>query len=154
VGLLKLFLTFLLLTIAGSSARADQIAIVVGPEVALENLSFSEVRQIFIGSRQFWSPNLRVTLLMQAPGAREREAALKTIYQMSEAQFRQYWISKVFRAEVPGGPKVLYSHQTTLEMLFAIPGAVALVEASQVPKNLKILKIDGRLPGQGGYKLP
>jgi hypothetical protein len=86
VGLLKLFLTFLVLTIAGSSARADQIAIVVGPEVALENLSFSEVRQIFIGSRQFWSPNLRVTLLMQAPGAREREAALKTIYQMSEAQ--------------------------------------------------------------------
>jgi hypothetical protein len=154
VGLLKLFLTFLLLTIAGSSARADQIAIVVGPEVLLENLSFSEVRQIFIGSRQFWSTNLRVTLLIQAPGAREREAALKTIYQMTEAQFRQYWISKVFRAEAPGGPKVLYSHQTTLEMLLAIPGAVALVEASQVPKNLKILKIDGLLPGQGGYKLP
>ena len=52
-----------------------------------------------LGDRQFWTSNLRVTLLVRAPGAREREVVLKTIYQMSEAQFRQYWIAKVFRAE-------------------------------------------------------
>ena len=51
----------------------------------------------------------KVTLLVRAPGAREREVVLKTIYQMSEAQFRQYWIAKVFRAEAAQRPPGSYT---------------------------------------------
>ncbi len=86
-------------------------------------------------------------------GAREREVVLKTIYQMSEAQFRQYWIAKVFRNEVATGPKVVYSNEMATELTAAIPGAVAFVEAAQAPKGLKVLKINGKLPGQPGYPL-
>jgi hypothetical protein len=39
------------------------------------------------------------------------------------------------------------------ELALAIPGAVAFVEASQVPKGLKVLKINGLLPGEKGYPL-
>jgi hypothetical protein len=39
------------------------------------------------------------------------------------------------------------------ELVNAIPGSVAFVDASQVPKGLKILKIDGKLPGEKGYPL-
>ena len=28
---------------------------------------------------------------------------------MTEAQFRQHWIGKVFRADTPSGPKIVYS---------------------------------------------
>ena len=65
----------------------------------VDNLTFAELRRLMLGDRQFWASNLKVTLLVRAPGARERDVVLKTIYQMSEAQFRQYWIAKVFRAE-------------------------------------------------------
>ena len=78
--------------------------------------------------------------------ARERDVVLRTIYQMNEAQFRQYWISKVFRAEMTEGPKLVYSSETALELAAAIPGAVAFVDASQVPKGAH-LKINGKLPG-------
>jgi len=63
------------------------------------------MRKLLLGDRQFWNSNLRVTLLIRAPDTRERKVVLKTIYRMSEAQFRQYWISTVFRAEA-GGPKI------------------------------------------------
>ena len=134
-------------------AASNDIAIVVRPDVPVENLSFSELRKVLLGDRQFWTSNVRVTLLVRAPGAREREVVLKSIYQMSESQFRQYWIAKVFRAEAASGPRIVYSNEMAEELALAIPGAVAFVEASQVPKGLKILKINGLLPGEKGYPL-
>jgi hypothetical protein len=138
-----------LLAAAGSS----EIAIVVRSDVPVDNLSLGELRKLMLGDRQFWSPNLRVTLLMRAPGSREREVVLKTIYEMSEAQFQQYWIAKVFRAEATSGPRIVYSNEMAVEMAAAIPGAVAFVDAGQVPKGLKVLRINGHLPGEKGYVL-
>jgi hypothetical protein len=126
---------------------------VVSGDVPVDNLSFSEVRKVFLGERQFWNPNLRVVLLMRAPVAPERDVVLRTIYQMSEAQFRQYWISKVFRADVSSGPKIVYSTEMANDLVNAIPGAIAFIDSAQVPKTLKVIKIDGKLPGDKAYPL-
>ena len=108
---------------------------------------------MMLGERQFWSSNLKVTLLIQAPGTRARDVVFKTIYEMSEAQFRQYWIAKVFRAEASTAPKIVYSNEMATELSASIPGALAFVDAGQVPKRLKVLKINGLLPGQPGYPI-
>src|SRR5579864_1064651 len=142
---IRLFLLALLLF--ARLAEAGPVAIVVAPDVPVDELSFSEVRKVFLGDRQFWNPRLRVVLLVRAPIAPERDVVLRTIYQMSEAQFRQYWISKVFRADVSSGPKIVYSTEMASELVTAIPGAVAFIDAAQIPKGLKVLKIDGKLPG-------
>jgi len=137
---------------AAPLAEGD-IAIVVRPDVPVDNLTFAELRRLMLGDRQYWTSNLRVTLLVRAPGAHEREVVLRTIYQMSEAQFRQYWIAKVFRNEAATGPKVVYSNEMAAELASAIPGAVAFVEADKAPKGLKVLKVNGKLPGETGYPL-
>ena len=151
-GMPRRALLFALLALPAFAAEGD-LAIVVRPDVPVDNLSFADLRRLMRGERQFWSSNLRVTLLVRAPGARERDIVLKTIYEMSEAQFRQYWIAKVFRAEAASGPRIVYSNEMAAELATAIPGAVAFVDASQVPKGLKVLKIDGHLPGEKGYPL-
>ena len=140
---------------AGPVWPADEnaIAVVVRQDVPVDNLTFAELRRLMLGDRQYWSSNLRVTLLMRAPGAHERDVALKTVYQMSEAQFRQYWIAKVFRAEAASGPRVVYSNEMAQELAAQIPGAVALVAAGPVPAGLKVLKINGMLPRDPGYPL-
>jgi hypothetical protein len=139
---------------AGMAGMSDtDIAVVVRPDTPSDGLTFAEIRKLLLGDRQFWSSNLRVTLLIRAPAARERQVVLKVIYQMSESQFRQYWISKVFRAEASSGPKIVYSNEMATELVSAIPGSVAFVEAAGVPKGLKVLKIDGKLPGEKGYPL-
>jgi hypothetical protein len=129
------------------------IAVVVRPDVPVDNLSFADLRRLLLGDRQFWSSNLKVTLVVHAPGAREREVVLKDVYQMSEAQFRQYWIAKVFRAEAQAAPRIVYSNEMAVELALAVPGAVACIDASQVPKGLKVLKINGALPGDKSYPL-
>jgi len=137
---------------AGATGSGD-VAIIVRPDVPVDNVTFAEVRKLLLGDRQFWSSSLRVTLLVRAPGAREREVILKTVYQMSEAQFRQYWIAKVFRAEAASGPRVVFSNEMAAELTSAIPGALAFLESDQVPKGLKVLKINGKLPGEKDYPL-
>jgi hypothetical protein len=136
-----------------ATAAGTDIAIVVRPDVPVDNLTFADLRRVLLGDRQFWSSNLKVTLLVRAPGARERDVMLKEVYQMSEAQFRQYWIAKVFRAEAQSGPRIVYSNEMAVELALAVPGAVAFMDASQVPKGLKVLKINGALPGDKSYPL-
>src|SRR5258708_40363356 len=122
--------------LAGSApALEGDIAIVVRPDVPVDSLTFAELRRLMLGDRQFWASNLKVTLLVRAPGAREREVVLKSVYQMSEAQFRQYWIAKVFRAEAASGPRVVYSNETAAALTPPIPGPGAFVEAAQEPQR-------------------
>jgi hypothetical protein len=136
-----------------AQAAAADIAVVVRPDTPVDSLTLGQTRKLLLGEQQFWNPNLRVTLLLRAPSAREREVVLKVIYGMNEAEFRQYWISKMFRAEVASGPKMVYSNEMATELVNALPGSVAFVDSTQVPKGLKVLKIDGKLPGQAGYPL-
>jgi hypothetical protein len=138
---------------AAPATSAGNVAVVVHAGVPVDNLSLAELRRVLLGDRQFWTPNLRVTLLIRAPRAYERDVLLRRVYQMSEAQFRQYWIAKVFRAEAASGPKIIYSNQTATELVAGIPGAIAFVAATQIPRGLKVLRIDGRLPGARGYPL-
>lgn len=147
---MKLLTLFLVL--AGLVSAAP-VAIIVSNDVPVDQLTFAEVRKVFLGERQFWNPALRVVLLMRAPIAPERDVVLRTIYQMSESQFRQYWISKVFRADVSSGPKIVYSTEMANDLITAIPGAIAFVDAAQIPKGLKVLRIDGKLPGDKSYPL-
>jgi len=80
--------------------------------------------------------------------AREREIVLRTIYQMTEAQFRQYWISKVFRAEAASGPRIVYSNEEALDWSARCQGPSVSSMSRKSPKGLKVLRVDGRLPGE------
>src|ERR1700750_976510 len=99
------------LGVVPAQAASGDVAIVVRPDTPVDSLTLGDLRRVFLGDRQFWSSTLRVTLLVRAPGAHERDVVLSTVYQMSEAQSRQYWIAKVFRAEAAAAPKVVYSNE-------------------------------------------
>ena len=129
------------------------MAVIAHPEISVSGLSIAELRRVFLGDRLFWGEDLRVTLLVPPPRSREREALLGSIYQMSEAQYRHYWIAKVFRTEATAPPKVVSSPGMAVELVLAIPGAVALVEAGRMPAGVKVLQIEGKRPGDAGYPL-
>ena len=132
---------------------ASGIAIVVHPDVPVDNLTVSELRRVVLGDREFWPAGVRITLLIRAPVAHERDVVLKNLCQMTEAQFRQHWIGKVFRADTALAPKIVYSAEMAVAMVNRFPGAIAFVDASLLSKGLKVVKVDGRAPGEAGYML-
>jgi ABC-type phosphate transport system substrate-binding protein len=141
-----------LLPLLPGSVGTD-VVVVANPSVPVTSLSFTELRRIFLGERQFWSSSLKISLLMPPPAARDREVLLKTVYEMSEAQLRQHWIGKLFRAEAASAPQMFYSDEEILQAVAATPGSIAAVDAAKIPKGLKVLRIDGHLPGESGYRL-
>jgi ABC-type phosphate transport system substrate-binding protein len=145
-------LAFQLPSVAQTSRGAD-IAVVVHPDTPIKDLSLAEVRKVFLGERQYWNSKLPVTLLIRAPVARERDVVLRVIYQMTEAQFKQYWVAKIFRAEVASPPKIVYSNDMQYDLVTAIPGAIAFVDARNVRPGVKVLRVDGHLPGEKDYPL-
>lgn len=128
------------------------VAIVAHPDTKVSNLSFDELRRIFRGDRQFWPDGSRITLLVRAPEAQERNLVLNRIYRMTEAEFRKYWIEKMFRAEVAAGPKIVYSTDMTRELVTAIPGAIGFMPA-RAAVGVKVIRIDNRLPSDPDYRL-
>jgi hypothetical protein len=137
----------------GQAAAAHDVAVVVHPDVPVDNLTLAELRRLVLGDREFWPGSVRVTLVIRAPIAYERDVVLRTICQVTEAQFRQHWIAKVFRAETALGPKIVYSTEMASDAVNRLPGALTFIDATDVSNRLKVVKIDGRLPGESGYAL-
>lgn len=148
----RLFCAFLISAAMAAAADTD-FAVVASPDVPLNNVSMADLRKLFLGDRQFWTAGLRVALVMRAPVARERAMVVWTICKMSEAQFSQYWIGKVMRADCTSSPRQFSSNQAAIDMVGATPGAIAIVNTSQLRSGLKVLPVDGKLPNQPGYKL-
>jgi hypothetical protein len=143
----------MLITLSGlaNESESEPLAIVVHPKTEIDDLTPTDVSRIFRAEQQFWPGQHRITLLIRAPVSRERSVVLEKIYHMSEQEFRRYWISKMFKAEVASGPRVVYTSDMAINLVSAIPGAISFVPMSRVPPGAKVLKIDGKLPGESGY---
>ena len=131
------------------------MAIVVHPEVAIDddNLTLDQLRTIFLAERPHWGDRSRITLLVRAVIAPERDLILTEIYGMSEDLYRQYWIGKMFRSKVVSGPKIVFSTDMLRDLVTVIPRSIGFVPVSEVGPDLKAIRIGGMLPGDEGYPL-
>jgi len=103
--------------------------VVVNADTPVTDLSLSEVRKVLLGERQYWSSKLPVVLLIRAPAARERDVVLRVIYQMSEAQFKQYWVAKIFSGGSRDAAQDCVFERMQYELLTALPGSIAFVDS-------------------------
>jgi ABC-type phosphate transport system substrate-binding protein len=135
-----------------SIAQNQEIAVVVNPKNQVRNLTKSELRRIFSGEKRTWSGGLSVKLIVRAPESYERVVLLKLLG-MSEREYKQYWIAQVFHGEAQGEPVALFSNGMQKEAIAAFPGGIALVMLGDVKPGMKVIKVDGLIPGAAGYSL-
>jgi ABC-type phosphate transport system substrate-binding protein len=135
-----------------AAAQAGDVAVVVNNRNPVTKISKIELRNIFAGEERSWSAGVPIRIFVRAPGTRERAALLKLL-DMTEGEYKQYWTAQVFRGEAQAEPVALPSNGMQREAVVAYPGAVALVELQDVKAGMKVLRIEGRLPGEAGYAL-
>lgn len=138
-----------------SSGAADdgEVAVVVNPDNPVDSITSAELRRIFAGEKRSWSSNIQVFLLVRAPQSHEREVLLTRVLKMTESEYKQYWVKKVYSGEVLREPLTLLSNGMQLEAVRAEKGGIALIDVQDVRQGVKVLKVDGRLPGAAGYPL-
>lgn len=153
---LALLCVILALGLRGVMAQTDSrtdLAVVVNPHTPVDDMSLEDLRKIFLGERQFWSSNMPVVPLIRPQGTPEREVVLRVLFKMTEIEYKKYWITKVFRAEATNEPTVALTNSFANDAVAAIPGSVTIENAKDVPRGAKVLKINGRKPGEPGYPL-
>jgi phosphate transport system substrate-binding protein len=133
-------------------AHDRDMAVVVNSNNPVSGLGLGEVRKIFAGEKRTWPGGLPIRLITRVKGTHERIVLLK-ILDMSEVEYKQYWTTQVFRGEAATEPVAVFSNGMAKEAVVSIPGAIALMEARDVKPGIKVLKVDGRLPGSPGYPL-
>jgi ABC-type phosphate transport system substrate-binding protein len=124
------------------------------------NLSRDQLVQIYRGELRYWPLNRDLIQLALPPGSPQaRNDFIRKVLQMTPTEWDREWQGKRYRGEAAVVPRDL----TRTEVMQAVqsqPRFLAVVElewyrtidASQT-RDLKILQIDGKSPGEPDYPL-
>lgn len=133
-------------------AQTPDMAVVVNENNHAESLTLAELRKVFVGERRSWAVGLPIKLIVRSPGPRERTVLLKLLG-MSESEYKEYWIAQIFRGEADAEPLALPTLALEEKALSIFPGGIAFVEARDVKAGMRVLRLNGHLPGESGYPL-
>jgi hypothetical protein len=134
-------------------AERTPVAIIVNASNHAPDPSLTELRAILTLERQFWPGGDRVVLVLPRSGSPERETLLSRIYGTSESGLRKRWVEKLFAGQIPAIPSVAPSAARAAALVQQSPGAIAAVNADEVPAGVRVLAIDGKKTGERGYPL-
>ena len=72
---------------------------------------------------------------------------------MSTKKLKKYRVLKMFSGDIPAKPAYVPSPKAATKKIRTSPGAISVVRAADIPKGVRVLKINGKKPGQPGYPL-
>jgi len=114
--------------------------------------AWSEFR-ILRQEQQRWKAGGRIYLVFQGSGSPSREIVLRRVLRMNDLELKQFWLGKLYRGEIASFPRVVHSDAAVRRLVGLAAQALGLLEASAVDNTVRVLRVDGKLPGQAGYLL-
>lgn len=133
--------------LAEGSSAAKQIAVIVHKENGTQDLSAAELTKIFKCDTRKWAAGGAITVVVRDPGSPEMELLLSNIYKISPDELR------IFIAAHHSSVVIVDSNEAMLKAVETIPGAIGLIDVFRITQEVKVLKIDGKLPVEYGYFL-
>jgi phosphate transport system substrate-binding protein len=152
-----LFLLALMLLGQGSAVSAagpHALAVIVHPDNPVAGLTRAKLRDLFLKASRRWSDGKQVLAINHKAGSLTREAFDRSVLRMSPDQAASYWIKQRVRGR-GHPPHSFRSERLILRLVSKQREAVSYVrlEALRHGPKVKVIKIDGLLPGQPGYPL-
>ena len=141
------------LVLAQDLKQTTDIAVVVHPENTLTDIRLSTLRQIVLGEQTAWANHVSVNLIFRQGGTPEQDIMLRTLVRMNDSEFRQLWAAKVSRGEAASRPPIVPSAGLASEYVASHRGGIGFVRGIDLRKDLKVLKVEGLLPGSRRYPL-
>ena len=137
------------------AAGNEPAAVLVHKSNPLDSLTAEQLRGILLGEAGRWSGR-RITIVERESTNPAFQKMLRQILRMSENDYRRALMAAEFRGESAPLIKVLNTDDGAWKFVFNVPTAIAIVNAVPVgmlPPQVKVLRIDGKLPGEPDYVL-
>jgi ABC-type phosphate transport system substrate-binding protein len=137
----------LFLCLAQSAASAKQIALIVNPKNDVQDLPEADLVKIFKCVTQKWADGTPIKLVLRDPSSAEMELVLWRVYKVPPDEVRK------FVAAHRDSIMVVDSNDAMINAVQSNPGAIGLIDVFLINKQIKVIKIDGKLPVEYGYIL-
>ncbi|MFT3925870.1 MAG: hypothetical protein QM778_25225 [Myxococcales bacterium] len=146
-------LAMLLPVQSGVRAEVNQpLVVVVGVKTNLTDISLAMLRRAFQGEGASTSDGKRLVPLNHAVGSSERALFDRAVLGLEPSEVGRFWINRRIRDE-GAPPRTLPSADMGVRVVASYPGAITYVSAKNVNANVRVLRIDGKLPQDAGYLL-
>ena len=139
-----------------SSAADSVLTIVVNKSNPLDSISKKQLRGLLLGEIAQWPNKQSVTLVEREASSQAFQKMLRLVLNMSEAEYARWLLQIEFRGATPPLIKTLNSDEGANKFVFNVRGAVAITDAipsGAISSEVKVLRVDGKLPGDPGYCL-
>lgn len=129
------------------------IAVIVNKSNPVSDISYNELKQILEARKQYWDNGEKITLIFKPVVSNETRTLIDRVYKIKYEDFDKYWFSKVYKGEITEFPKILVSTATINILVSEIQGAIAFIGVDEVSKrgNIKVLRVNGKMPDEDGY---
>lgn len=127
------------------------LVVVASKNLPVDSLSFGDLKRLYMGS-PVMAGGKKLVPLTYPKQSQERQGFDNTVLGMSAEQVGLYWIDRKIRGQ-SGPPKSVDSATVVLKVVSKVEGAIGFVKADAVGNDVKILRVDGKLPRDPGYRL-
>ena len=146
-------LVFLCTGLALAQDKNSDLAIVVNPASSLDNVASAELTKIFKAEKAKSPDGVKYIIAMRDAGSPERNAALGSIYKMTDPEYEKFFLQATFAGTVQSAPKQISSGAAVRQLVATEKGAIGYLRASEADATVKVLKIDGKSPGDPDYPI-
>lgn len=156
LGLLVLCITlFLALALPSSERRARAaerviLAVFVSKDSAVQNLTMNELRRIFTNADDSAFSGQRSVPFNHTAHSTDRVGFDQTVLHMNPDEVSRFWIDRKIRG-LPGPPRAVDSLSQLLRLVARNSGGIGYARPAQVSRDVRVIRVDGKLPSEGGY---
>lgn len=142
---------------AAAPPAPQRFVTIVHPSNPEQNLSVADLRAMFAGRLTHWPDSKRIVLVHRTSGSPPNRFLMDHLLKASWQDYKRSLENIEFTGQEPAIVRVLNSDSAACKFVFNVPSAIAVIEAPSVGEpachDVKVIRIDGLLPAERGYRL-
>jgi ABC-type phosphate transport system substrate-binding protein len=153
-------LTLILFSGIGASAYAQSapagLAVVVNKSNSVESLSTAQLRKLVLGDVREWPGKKVVNVVLREGSSKVSQLVFANVVRLTEAEYRRYIMNAEFRGDEAMTVLSANSDAESAKQVAGAAGGIAFVELGALPgisSTVKVVRVNGKLPGEPGYPL-
>jgi ABC-type phosphate transport system substrate-binding protein len=143
----RVLLALVWVAAASGTGHAKQLAIVADTANSTVNLTSAELVKIFNAHTRIWPDGKPITIVLRDPSSADMQLILRKVFNMTVDEARTF-------IQAHAGTILVADSDFAVQRFVANNrGAIGVVDLYSLTKDVRVLKIDGKLPVEQGYLL-
>ena len=136
-----------LVLFAAPLCLARDLAIIVEKSNTTSSVTGVELEKLFKAVVQKWPDGKRVRVYLTDPGSAANRMILQRLYKLTPDEMKSF--VDTHKADI----QVASSDEIVLTLVASNPGAIGIVDVYSINSQVKVVKVDDKLPLEQGYLL-